>query len=279
MKINTHVPKGDFHGHTIYSDGLFSVKELIEEAKKQGLDYYAITDHDCLDGADEAFDLAKNNDLGIKIIYGLEYSTDSNDESIHVLGYFKDKLPSCTLRDELKKQSAFRKERAEKIFDLLKENFDIELDKSLINTYNNITRGTIAQLILEKTDKYTKRDIFNLMIGDNCSCYVPSTKISTQRGIELIHECGGIAVLAHPCLYKKNNIEDLIKLGIDGIEAIYPKTNNEETKYRNLAKKYNLVVTAGSDFHKPIDDVHGSVGTCTIKGIEIERLLNRINNK
>ena len=80
-----------------------------------------------------------------------------------------------------------------------------------------------------------KKEVFQRMIGDNCPAYLASTKMTTEEGIALIKKNGGLCVLAHPCLYKKNNVEDLIKLGVDGIEAVYPGKENQETKYRDLA--------------------------------------------
>ena len=270
------VSKADLHGHTVNSDGELTVLEIIDIAKESGLTHYAITDHDCLIGADEAYDLSQIKDIGIKIIYGIELSTHNLDESVHILGYFKNKLSSdATLRKLLKKQVEERKERAYKMFDLLKEHFDVVLDPKVIEEKNSITRGTMARMIAKKYG-YDNNKIFGEMIGDNCHCFLPSTKLSTVDGIKIIHENGGIAVLAHPCLLKVNDVIDIVKLGVDGIEAIYPKTFNSETKYRDIAKKYNLVVTAGSDFHAHKDGKHGEVGTCTIKGREVDKFLNRL---
>jgi len=277
MKINTHVSKADLHGHTVNSDGELTVLQLLEIVKEKGLDYYAITDHDCLNGADEAYDLMESGKNPIHMIYGIELSTYNLEESIHVLGYFKTKLVECSLRNKLKEQLENRKIRAQKIFDLLKQHFNIVLDPSKIESRNSLTRGTIAKMIIEAGYPYTQKYIFEAILGDNCPCYIPSTHFSTQEGIDLIHENGGLAVLAHPCLLKKNNPLEIVKMGIDGIEAIYPKTFNEETKYRDMAKKYNLFITAGSDFHYLKDQNHGSVGSCIIKGQDLRNFLEKLN--
>ena len=276
MKFNTHISKADLHGHTVNSDGELTVLEILKEVNERGLDYYAITDHDCLDGADEACNY--NKETKTKIIYGIELSTYNLGEHVHILGYFKDKLDNdCSLRKLLEEQRRSRKIRAYKMFDLLEKHFNIVLDRSVIESRKSITRGTIARLIISSGYNYTSNEIFNKLIGPGCPCFLPSTNLSTFDGIKIIHENGGLAVLAHPCLLEKNDVNDIVKMGIDGIEAIYPKTFNTETKYRDIARKNNLIVTAGSDFHSYHDGKHGEIGTCVIKGIEVDRFLDRLN--
>ncbi len=195
-----HVSKADLHGHTVNSDGELTVLEIIEEAKNKGLDIYAITDHDCFKGADEAYFLSKNSDIGINIIYGIELSTYRNSESVHILGYFKDRIENTPLNELLINQSRLRKERAYKMFDLLEEKFGIVLDRNEIESRPSMTRGTMANLIIDAGYKYTKGEIFSKLIGVGCPCYLPSSKLETKEGIMIIKESGGIAVLANPCL-------------------------------------------------------------------------------
>ena len=272
-----HVSKADLHGHTVNSDGELTVLEIIEEAKNKGLDIYAITDHDCFKGADEAYFLSKNSDIGINIIYGIELSTYRNSESVHILGYFKDRIENTPLNELLINQSRLRKERAYKMFDLLEEKFGIVLDRNEIESRPSMTRGTMANLIIDAGYNYSKGEIFSKLIGVGCPCYLPSSKLETKEGIKIIKESGGIAVLAHPCLLERNYVEDIINMGIDGIEAIYPSVKNRETKYRDLARKNGLIVTAGSDFHLHQDTKHGEVGSCVIKGREVKEFLIRLN--
>lgn len=268
------VYRADLHGHTVNSDGELTVLEVIAIAKEKGLTHYAITDHDCLIGADFAYDLGK--DIGIDIIYGIELSTHNLGEAVHILGYFKDKLSEeSSLRALLKRLVEERKQRAYKMFDLLKEHFGFELDKSIIEEKNSITRGTMSKMIEEKYG-ISKHEIFKNIIGEGCPCYIQSTHLDTIDGIRIIHENGGIAVLAHPCLLNKNDPIDIVKMGVDGIEAIYPKAFNTESKYRHIARKYNLVVTAGSDFHAFKDTKHGEIASCVIKGREVEKFIDRL---
>ena len=264
--------RADLHSHTVYSDGSYTVDQLIDRAINNNVEVLAITDHDCVDGSKEAFCTKKD----IKIIYGLELSTERNNESVHILGYFKKPLEEGTLLNVIQKQRENRDKRAKKILSLLKEHFNIDLNPEFIDKVDSITRGTIADQIIKQGYPYTKKHIFDYMLGNGCKAYIPSTKMTTEYGINLIHENGGIAVVAHPCLYKKNNVYDIIKMGIDGIEGRYPSKYNDESMYRRFTKNFNLLFTAGSDFHHLNDTGHGDVGECTIDGKDLERFLEAL---
>lgn len=269
--------RADLHSHTLYSDGVLSVKELLSEAKKANLDVIAITDHDCFDGAIEAFKLQE--DFGIRVIFGMELSTYTNDESVHILAYYSKPLKDGYLFNYLNNQRLNRKRRAYEILELLEKHFNIKLDSSFIENKHSVTRGTIASEIINQGYDYDKKYIFNNILGDKCPCNIPSTKLSTKEGISLILESGGLPCLAHPCLYNKNDVIDLIKMGVKGIEAVYPRKENRETKFRDLARKYDLLVTGGSDFHAPFDFGHGSVGESYIKDLDLRKFLKVLEDE
>lgn len=269
--------RADLHSHTIFSDGDLSVKELLTRAKKNNVDILAITDHDCFEGSEEGLSICK--DMNIRVIYGIELSTKRNGESIHVLGYYNHLLKDGEFYNMLVKQRMNRKERAYKILKLLKEKFNIDLNSDFINNRHSITRGTIANEIVKQFPIYNKKDIFARILGDECPCYIPSTRLTTEDGIKMINESGGMSVIAHPCLYNKNDIEDLLKLGVKGIEAVYPRAENRETKFRDLARKYNVLVTGGSDFHRPNDLGHGDVGDSIIKDQDLKKFLKVLENE
>lgn len=271
--------KADLHMHTTYSDGSKTVAEIIQLALDANLDYISITDHDTLTGSIEAY---KEQDKyqDIKFIIGIELSTESNDESIHVLGYFKDDNNLEGLEKYLENQRKQRLVRAHKIKEALLTYFNIDLNMDFTKDLLSVTRGSIANEIIRQGYPYSRKEIFDKMIGNGCPAYYPSTKLTTKHGIKLIHDYNGLAVLAHPCLYKKNEIIDLIKLGIDGIEAIYPKNkDNDEIRFRNLAKGYNLFVTAGNDFHDFHDGKHGHVGELVLEDKELDILLKKLDVK
>ncbi|NLD26447.1 MAG: PHP domain-containing protein [Acholeplasmataceae bacterium] len=265
---------GDFHIHTTYSDGLFSVEEVLAMAKNRNLSIIAITDHDVLAGSLKAKSLESAE---LKAIVGIELSTEYRGESIHILGYFPDPKNLEGLEEFLNEQREGRKKRAFLIKELLLKHFNIDLNMDFTKSMPSITRGAIAQAIINQGFPYTHDEIFTKIIGRGCPAYLPSTKLDTESGIRLLKEYGAFTVLAHPVLLKKNAPEDIVQMGVDGIEAIYPVNTNEDTeKFIHLAQKEGLFVTAGSDFHGFDDAKHGNLGEHYLEGRNLEIFLNKI---
>lgn len=260
--------KADLHIHTNASDGKFTIEEVIEKAKKANLDVISITDHDCFDSALKAI-----NRTDIEVILGIELSTTLNGESIHILGYFNSDADLENLNIVLENQLVNRRKRAFKIIEKLDKLYNIKLDLNEFIDIKSITRGSICRAIINQGYHYDQKIIFGQMIGAGCPAYIPSTKISSKEGIDLIHSANGLAVIAHPMDIKKNNIENIIKLGIDGIEAIYPHQEEKREKYCHIAKKHNLFITAGSDFHTINEIKHGNLGDVYLTGKDLEKFL------
>jgi len=261
--------RADLHTHTNHSDGKYSVEALLDLAIKNNLDIISITDHDTFDGVKEALKLKRD----IRIVIGVEFSTTRNDENIHILSYFKDLDGITDLELILEKQIFNRNKRAYMVLDKLKEHFNIDLNPGFIKEVKGVTRGTIAREIKKQGYDYSNRIIFKYMIGEGCPAYIPSSKISAEDGIQAVKAAGGLAVLAHPMFLEKNDVEDIIKLGIDGIEARYPHKFDQEDKYRKIAKENHLFVTAGSDFHDFDDGRHGNIGSVYLQGKDLDVFL------
>lgn len=255
--------KCDLHIHSICSDGRFTPRDIVKMAKDKNLDYVSLTDHDTLTGIEEALNEA--NKLGINFIPGIELSTEHNGESIHVLGFFnKSTYNNPELNNILNEFKEKRISRAYKIVDNLKKyhNIEIDIDKVLSNGKDTIARPHIAKAIMDAGYPYDHEYIFNNFIGNNCPAYIPSTKLSTKEGIELLKKYSALTFLAHPLHVRKTPIEDLLKLGFDGLEAIYFRNTKAHTKrFLKLAKEKNLFISCGSDCHGiPNDEGHGNVG-------------------
>jgi len=266
--------KGEFHIHTTYSDGEYSVDEILEYLKGN-IDYFCITDHDCLNGSIEAFNKAK--EYGLKSLVGVEISTYLGKESVHVLGYFKDDNGIEELKDFLEKIRLSRVERAIKMKDLLFEHFGFVLDIEEVLKKNSITRGTIARQIIKQTDKYPIDYIFKNMIGSKSPAYVPVTKIEPKEAINIIHKCNGVAILAHPVKLKRTDFKVYYDMGIDGYEAIYPTNTEEETQiFKDFCNEKGLVYTAGTDFHYFNCNNHGDLLSLSLDGEELERFLDKV---
>lgn len=274
--------KGDFHLHTKVSDGKLSPKELVKLAQKEGTDIIAVTDHDTIGGLDAA--IVEGENIGVKVIPGIELSTLYEDKSVHILGYFKNiEQIDSNFKRYLKELNEYRIYRGEKIIKNLDSLYNIKLDyKSILEKAQGIiARPHIAKAIVDAGYDYSWNYIFENLIGDNSPAYVPNKKLTTEDGIQLLQSVGALIILAHPVFARNINLDKLLKFPFHGIEAIYPANTAEETeKFIAYAKKYNKIISAGSDFHGVTkdDSKHAStVGEVFLdeKGIEI--FLHKLN--
>ena len=266
--------KGEFHIHTTYSDGLLTVREVMD-VLKGNLDWFCITDHDVIDGSIEAYNIQKEYNLNALI--GVEISTYYKNEPVHILGYFKDDKKIHIINNFFEVMSKLRKERLFKMKDLLLKYFNIDLDVTNMLPKRSVTRGTIATEIINQGFPYKREEIFQKLIGNDSPAYVPVARVEPKEAIDLIHSAGGTAVLAHPKLLKKVDFRDICNMGIDGIEAYYPVNKEEDTKlYLNYAKEHGLVVTAGNDFHYEGCLNHGSLLELSLEGQELDDFINRV---
>lgn len=274
--------KADFHVHTSSSDGVLSPKEVVFKAYKNNVKYLSITDHDTVSGLDEA--LVESQKYDISFIPGIELSTQYNNESIHILGYFKDKsYNNQNFIQELDKIKNHRIIRAQKITKKLDDEFNIKIsfEKILKESKDTIARPHIAKAIIDAGYDYSHDEIFDKFIGKDSKAYVPTLKLSTEYGINLLKKYNALIFLAHPKLIKNTPIEEFIKMNIDGIESIYYQNTTEETNYYlNLAKEYNLLNSCGSDFHGIQNDTrHGDIGSMEISSENLSNLLEKLQIK
>lgn len=275
--------KVDFHIHTSCSDGVLSPIEVIRRANANSVKYLAITDHDTLSGISTAIEEAKK--YNIKIIPGIELSTQHNDESIHILGFFKDaNYKNKNLIKELEEIKNHRVIRAKKIIEKLKNNFNINIDfeQILKSSKDTVARPHIARAIINAGYNFDFEYIFNNFIGKDCKAYVPTLKLSTIDGIKLLKKYNCITTLAHPKLISNTNINEFLNMNLDGIEAIYFQNTLEETlNFIEFANKNNLLITSGSDFHGNVstDTRHGDIGSVELPQAYLENFLAALDIK
>ncbi|GAA0179174.1 PHP domain-containing protein [Clostridium sediminicola] len=271
------IKKGDFHLHTNASDGKLSPTEVVKLAKTEGLDIIAITDHDNTNGLEEGLLASKNQD--IKIIPGIELTTTYNNESVHIVGYFRDtSYDTKDFQDFLKDLQNRRVTRGKEITNRLKKFFNIEIsfEKILKETNGLIARPHLARAIIDAGYDFSWDYIFDNIISNDSPAYVPNKKIEVSDGISLLKNLGAFVSLAHPTLLKKTPVRNLLEMGFDGIEGIYPlNKKNEETKFRLLAKEFGILLTAGSDYHglDKNDNKHGFIGCCPLIGDDLTKFL------
>ena len=269
----------DLHTHSTASDGTSSPAEVVKRAKAANVKYLALTDHDTVSGIEEALDAAKG--LEITFIPGIELSTYFNKESVHVLGFFKGHgYKDTELIDFLNSIKRKRIERAEKIVENLAKFHDIHitLESIMKNGKDTIARPHIAKAIIDAGYNYDKEYIFEHFIGNDCPAYIPSVQIDTKEGVKLLKRHGAVVVLAHPVLLKKSSFQDVLALGFDGLEGIYPMNSEEDTeKFLNYAKEHNLITSCGSDSHGGEDDLkHGSLGSMQMDEEWLTKFLTKL---
>ncbi|KRQ86908.1 hypothetical protein ABG79_01399 [Caloramator mitchellensis] len=221
--------KGDFHVHSNASDGKYSPTEIIILSKINGLDVIAIADHNTTSGISEAIEAGKKYD--VSVIPAVELSTRFNNESVHLLGYFKN------------------------------------------NMYQDDTFKEILHLIKLHRYKKAKKILENFI-----NIEIKEGALSVLEGINLLKSFGASVVLAHPMRISNNNINQILKLPFDGIEAKYSNTNLRTTFYFiTLALTRFSFYTAGSDFHsvKSKNSKHSFIGTVYLNNSEIEIFLNK----
>lgn len=245
----------DMHIHSTSSDGQYTPSEIIGLAKEKNLTKIAITDHDVISGLEEGRRKAK--EAGIEFVNGIEISLQGNKE-LHMLGYYVDTnhqelIETCNIFQSQREQ------RDEMIFEFLAQK-GIYLAKNdvarIANKNKSFGRPHFARAMLEKGYITSIREAFDKYLATAEFDRIERPKLTAEEGIRLIISAGGIPVLAHPMLLNLSEEETehllsrLAEMGLKGIECFYSlHTRNQTIAYIQLAKKYNLKITVGSDFH------------------------------
>lgn len=283
----------DLHVHSTKSDGTMTPSELVDYAMEKKLTAFALTDHDCIDGIDEAIEYAKElKEKGIdapEVIPGIEFATEYEGKDIHVVGLFIDHKSEAFTK-YLDNFVASRENRNKKMCDLMKaDGIDVDYEElKLDNPDAVITRAHFASYMEKKGIVKQRRDAFDKYIGDNCKYYIPREKVTPEMAISLILESDGIPVLAHPILYHMSEarldtlVSQLKVAGLMAIEALYSTyAISDERKIRALAKKYHLLLSGGSDFHgenKPGIDLGTGQGKLYLHDEILEKLKSARKN-
>jgi hypothetical protein len=242
----------DLHLHTNASDGLFTPEEAVKYALKMNLLAIAVTDHDTVDGFVAAKMYAEGSDL--EVYPGVELSCMYRGYDVHVLGYLID----YTNPEFVKKIEIFRKERykrGEAMVGKLNDlgiNLSMETVKSIAGN-SAVGRPHLADALVREEFVQTYDEAFARYLGYHAPAYVPKPVLTPEHGIDLIHLVRGVAVLAHPgTLNHDEFVPDLVETGLDGIEAYHSLHDRSSVqKYKNMARKYGLIYTGGTDCHGP----------------------------
>ena len=272
----------DLHLHTTASDGRLSPAELVRLAVDQGLKQISISDHDSTEGLAEAFEEAQKFP-GLRIIPGIELSTDIPGDEIHMLGYF--------IRYEDKEfqeiLTGFRRGRLDRAREMVEKlaALGIVLDWERVQEIagdGSVGRPHIALAMVEKGYCKEPKDAFPEYLGRNGLAYAERPKMTPSEGVEMLRRVGGVPVLAHPAYMTdlENNIAALKEAGLMGMEVYYAKFDADTvSRLKNLADKYDLIPCGGSDFHglgNSDEALPGTAGPPSSTVVQLEEASERI---
>lgn len=245
--------KLDLHIHSNASDGNLRPSELIEYAARLGVTSLALTDHDTMNGIDEARNAADK--MGIEFLPGVELSTLDGEVEVHMLGYFSS-MPQA-IQQRLEELRQLRIARLDRIIRGLNSS-GIELDHGDIEKTDGAAPGRVhvARALIGKGYATTVSDAFKRYLVPGKPGFFQREKLSPEEAVELIHDGGGLAVLAHPGIIQADprtlgaRILRYLDAGMDGVEVYHSRhTPTERRRFRELASDNRRLITGGSDYH------------------------------
>ncbi len=244
------MPSVDLHTHSTFSDGTTTPEEVVHAALKRGVQIFALTDHDTMDGTARAQFLAKERNL--RFVYGVEISTCEHDH-LHFTGYNID-VNNAAFQQFLANNRTARKGRIRQIIQQLqKAGVDLREEDVFSRAPNTVSRAHVADALRAKGFAHSRQAAFRQYLVEGQPGYVPAIGVTAIEAIRHIKAAGGLAVIAHPGMVTEQwNFPAWTEAGLDGIEVYYPAHSfamRQELLY--LADKYGLFASAGSDYHGP----------------------------
>lgn len=229
-------------------------RELVDHAKKCGLEAVALTDHDTADGVKEA--MARGAEIGIEVIPGIELSAQSETET-HILGYFID-VDHPTLKEALVKIKETRSIRSQRNCEKLRAlGYDVTMaEAEQVAGGEMLCRAHFARVLVDKGYMPSVKVAFDTLLANGKPAYDDTQYLTATQAVELINTTGGMAFLAHLHLTRKPDdvlekfVIELKEAGLSGIEGYYTEYTPElQEKYQAMAKRKGLLISGGTDFH------------------------------
>lgn len=279
----------DLHTHTNESDGSLSPSELIHEARTNGIEALAITDHDTFAGYDLAAPIAQAQ--AFELFCGIELSTlwykGDGRRTVHILGYFFDKAPSIEFRNWLKGLQDARRERNVRLAARL-QSMGVDVELSEVEALGRSTAGRphFAKLMVRKGYVANTQEAFDRYIGEEGTAFVERHGPEVTDGIRRVLNAGGVPSLAHPVRLGVRDPQEeeafiayLASAGLQALEVYHSDQGPQLVeRYSALARKYKMAISGGSDFH---GDVKPNVrlGVIPIPREILDELRGRSNNR
>ena len=258
-----NLDKIDLHIHSCYSDGALTPAEIIERWMKAGYKTIAITDHDGIEGSQVGQEFCFDKD--INFVPGIEFDSECElGHDLHILGYNID-YDAPELKNALEQVRRWRDERNSKLIACINETgFELSLDEvNKLNAGRYVGKPTIAKALINRGYVDNVPDAFSKIIDNTKGDYGRKRALNSKEVVDIIHASEGTVVLAHPIEQKKNGeswgefkprllnlLDTFVEYGVDGIEVYHPSASEEQSEYLlDYAKKNELLITKGSDFH------------------------------
>ena len=280
LVYNITMAKFDLHIHSNYSDGSDSIPQLIENIKDAGIEIFALTDHDTIDGC---LEIEKLVPAEVKFIRGIELTCTARGEKCHILGYNYNPKDSglCSL---IEKGKTLRRSKLEKRIEYLKEVHGISLTKEELDwlySRKSVVKMHVANILVERGLSDNNVDAMKKYLD---GCKTGNSRFDGEEAVKILKEAGGIPVWAHPLggegekhLTEEEflpKLKTLIACGIKGLECYYSRYTKKESSFLvKCALENNLCITGGSDYHGKNKDV--ALGTLNkdLIPIDFENLL------
>lgn len=254
VKEIDQIKRINLHLHTNVSDGVLSPAQLVDRSRQIGLDLISITDHDTAD----AYRHLPRDLAPLRILPGMEISSMHEENDVHILAYGCD-FDNAGLIQMTEMYLIGRRDRAIRMIEILGElGMEITLDEvvKVAGSRELIVRPHIAQILVNRGYVRSKNEAFDKFIGNFKPAFVPKPEFSVPDVLKVIHDAGGLALVAHPGkLAKSSYIEEFIAMGIDGLEVWHPDHYQFEVEtFIDICQKNGLYMSAGSDFHGELDN-------------------------
>jgi 3',5'-nucleoside bisphosphate phosphatase len=256
---------------------------LVEAAVSANLEALAITDHDTLAGYDRAEPLARAADLDL--VCGIEISTRFHARPVHLLGYFVHEPPAAAFRQWLLALQKSRRERNLRLIDRLRSlGVDISIEEVEAKGRSITGRPHFARVLVEKGYVANQEEAFRQYLAESAKGYVERREVPMREGLERVSAAGGVPSLAHPIRLSAKGetgleewLVEMREMGLRAIEVFHSDHRPEDVaRYLDLARRLDLAVTGGSDFHganKPrIELGRGFQGNLDIPRSVLDRL-------
>lgn len=248
----------DFHSHTLESDGTLAPSALAALMRKRGVEIFAVTDHDALG----AYDKLEGAHGTARLVVGIELNTTYRGNEVHVLGYGFP-LASVEIAEAIATNKRERTARAEAMAQrLTAAGYEIgfaDIRAEAGSDGATLGRPHVARALIRRGYAPDIPEAFRRFLVAGKPGYVPQTYLRPHDAVSLVLRAGGVPVLAHPGRLKDESIvAELVSAGLRGIETFYPTHDpSMVARYREMARRFGLVMTAGSDFHDPVYNVRG----------------------